>query len=175
MGITRAANVLAAVSLLAEPAAAACSSEPRLHALDFWLGTWSVQSNGETVGIDVVESILGGCAILERWTDAGGGKGLGLFWFDARKDAWQQVWVTDDALQPFGTKQKSEVREFTAQSRIRFAGRHAGHAPGREVLDRTTLTRLESGMLQQRIEISDDEGQTWKTIFDAAYLPPGSP
>ena len=175
MGTIRAASALAAVLCVVEPAFSACGSEPRLHALDFWLGTWSVSSNGETVGTDVVESILDGCAVLERWTDALGGKGVGLFWFDPVAHVWKQVWVTDDALQPFGTKEKSEVREFTTDSRVQFAGRHAAGTSGGTVLDRTTLTRLESGAVHQRIEISGDDGRTWETVFDADYRPAGSP
>jgi hypothetical protein len=43
--------------------------------LDFWLGEWDVWAEGERVGENRIEKILKGCAIVEHWRDARGGRG----------------------------------------------------------------------------------------------------
>ena len=41
-------------------AGAACGDEPRLHALDFWLGRWDVTASGEPSGSNEIDAILDG-------------------------------------------------------------------------------------------------------------------
>jgi len=41
----------------------------------------------------------------------------------------------------------------------------------RSFLDRTTLTPMEEGKVRQVIETSRDEGERWRTGFDAVYVP----
>jgi hypothetical protein len=157
--------------LLVVPAAprADCAAEPRLHALDFWIGHWDVTAGGEPSGTNDVEAILGGCAVTEHWLDVGGNAGLSLFWYDLNADVWKQVWVTPQALLPGGAKEKAEVRELTSPTRIRFQGRYPGRAPGVAIDDRTTLTREAPDRLRQLIEVSKDGGKTWVAVFDAEY------
>ena len=171
MAITRAASLAAATLALtgAGQAAAGCRDEPRLHALDFWLGHWDVTASGEPSGRNDIAPILDGCAVTERWLDVEGHPGLSLFWFDRNADRWKQVWVTDQALVPGGAKEKTEVRELTTPTQIRFQGRYPGRAPGVIVEDRTTLTREADGAVRQVIEVSKDGGKTWMTGFDAEY------
>ena len=145
-----------------------CADVPRTHALDFWIGQWSVHAQGERVGDNLIERILAGCAVTERWKDVRGREGLSLFYYDAAQDLWKQVWVTDDALRTGGLKEKVEQRELTAPGRMRFQGRYAGPS-GATIVDRTTLTSNPDGTLHQVIEISSDEGKTWRTIFDSVH------
>lgn len=157
------------LALAAIPAAAGCEDAPRLRALDFWQGRWIVSAHGAFAGHDVVERVLDGCALTERWLAADGHAGLGLFWYDRETDRWKQVWVTDSALRAGGTKEKAEIREMTAPDRIRFQGRYPSGAEGRIVHDRTTLSREGADRVRQLIEISTDGGTTWKTAFDGEY------
>jgi hypothetical protein len=172
MGTTRAArSALATALLLTAAPAAACGDEPRLHALDFWLGRWIVSAEREFAGHNVIEKILDGCAVTERWLSARGHVGLSLFWFDRHADRWKQVWVTDRALDVGGSKEKTEVRELTTPERIRFQGHYPGGQDRTIIEDRTTLTLDAPGRVRQRIEISTDGGKTWKTVFDGEYRP----
>jgi hypothetical protein len=156
---------------LAGPARAEdCRDAPRLHALDFWLGHWAVSSDGETAGNNTIESILGGCAITERWTDVRGRAGFSLFYYDRNADSWKQVWVTESSLVAGDTKEKKEIRNMTTASAIRFQGRYHGDAPGVMIEDRTTLTREAADRVRQIIEISTDGGKTWHTTFEGYYL-----
>lgn len=45
------------------------------------------------------------------------------------------------------------------------------HPDAGEWLDRTTLTPLGDGMVRQLIEISRDQGESWRVAFDAIYRP----
>jgi hypothetical protein len=148
---------------LADSQAQECRQSPRMHALDFWLGRWDVSQGGRLVGTNTIESTLNGCAILEHWRDLQGGEGISLFYFDQSTNLWKQVWITDRALKPGGTKEKIEQLEYTASGRIRFQG-----------IDRTTLTRMQDGKVRQVIESAVDDGKTWRTTFDAVYQPSSS-
>ena len=172
MGTTRLArSSLAILLLLADPPATAdCAGEPRLHALDFWLGRWLVSWEGEFVGHNVIEKTLDGCAVTERWLDVRGRAAFSLFWFDPGEDRWKQVFLTDHALDVGATKEKAEVTSLTTPTRIRFQGRYPGHADGSLIEDRTTLTLEKPEHVRQLIEISTDGGETWKAVFDGKYI-----
>jgi hypothetical protein len=139
-------------------------------ALDFWVGEWKVALNTaqrEPAGTDRVERASKGMAVIERWTDTGGGEGTSLFSFDPYACAWHQVWITDDPAQVGGLKHKDLVALLPGGG-VRFQGAY----PGRRVvtvLDRTTLTPRPDGTVRQVIEVSRDGGTTWETGFDAIY------
>jgi hypothetical protein len=142
-----------------------CQSDPEYQKLDFWVGTWDVYDNhdGTLNGTDVVEKIVGGCAIVENWREAdGSGEGKSLFYYQRAKKRWKQVWVTDAGP----IKEKQLVDEL--KGGVRFQG-EIPHLDGSSHLDRTTLTPLPGGKVHQVIEISRDAGKTWETVFDAEY------
>jgi hypothetical protein len=61
-----------------------CDADPNYHKLDFWVGAWDVYDNHDSTlnGTDVVEKIVGGCAIIENWREAdGSGEGKSLFYY----------------------------------------------------------------------------------------------
>lgn len=146
----------------------ACAAETRLHALDFWLGDWEVFAGSEQAGTNRITAILHGCAIEERWRDMQGGEGRSLFYFDRGGGRWKQVWVSEMGLAIGGTKEKTEQLELTTPTQVRFQGSYPGRE-GLTVLDRTTLTRNADRSVRQLIEISLDDGATWRTTFDATY------
>jgi ketosteroid isomerase-like protein len=126
------------------------------HRMDFWIGTWDVRSpGGDAAGTNVIERVLGGCAVLEHWTDADGSAGKSLFYVDRLGGRWKQVWVTDDGA----FKEKTEVPGFAEG--MRFQG-EIPLADGRRIQDRTTLSVLADGRVRQRIEQSRDAGKSWR-------------
>jgi hypothetical protein len=170
-GTTRAARSALAAALILPGIAAAdsCGDDPRRHALDFWLGSWNVSWNDEFVGHNLVESVLEGCAVTERWLDVRGRSAFSLFWFDRETNRWKQVFLTDQAFRTGATKEKSEVTEMTTPTRIRFQGRYPGRGTDASIDDRTTLTLEAPGLVRQHIEVSEDGGSTWRTVFDGTY------
>lgn len=146
-----------------------CSGEP-YERLDFWLGSWEVNDpEGRRQGANLIEKTLDGCVVRERWTGASGGRGESLFYFHRAESRWKQVWVTGTGF----VKEKAEVAGYTGPG-LRFQGEVL--YPGRgTLLDRTTLTPREDGTVRQVIEVSEDEGATWRATFDGIYTPHESP
>ena len=159
-----------AIAILA-PAAyqPSCAADSAYQVLNFWVGNWRVvDSAGTEVGTNRVESILGGCAIVENWTDASGSEGKSLFYYVSAQRQWKQVWVTPSAMMPGGQKEKHLVARFT-DGGVRFQGEYQGQHG--LVLDRTTLQPLAGGWVRQVIEVSRDGGQQWLVTFLGLYLP----
>ncbi len=144
-----------------------CADVPPFAELDFWVGEWTVWIGDERVGTNRIAKQLDGCAITEEWHDGGGGEGRSLFFVPPDADHWQQVWLTSRALEPGGTKEKTQVREGVPAGSVRFAG--TMHNRGRSWLDRTTLTPQPDGTVRQVIEVSTDGGASWRATFDAIY------
>lgn len=128
--------------------------------MDFWVGKWKVFSDGKLDGADVVEKVVNGFAIIENWKDASGSTGKSMFYYMPAKKQWKQVWVTEIGVY------KEKLSE-PVENGIRFAG-HVFLPDGREIQDRTTLTKMDNGDVHQVIEYTKD-GKTWITSFDAIY------
>jgi hypothetical protein len=140
-----------------------CRTDPGYRLLDFWLGSWEVKEGDELAGTNAIDSILDGCAVVERWHGADGHDGQSLFYRELASGEWRQVWVTDAGPM----KEKRLVKDFPSPG-IRFAG-EIRRKSGELVHDRTTLTPLPDGSVRQVIEQSTDGGKTWRTGFDAIY------
>lgn len=154
------------------PPGTGCAADPAFHALDFWVGTWRVRSNGRYAGSDVVTSELAGCAVVEKWSDADGSHGQGLFVYDTFSGRWQQMWVSDAATHVGGLKFKTLVARYP-DGGVRFQGVLPAPPGKPPILDRTTLTPVADGTVHQVIEISRDGGSTWTATFDATYARAG--
>jgi hypothetical protein len=145
-----------------------CDDDDKYSQLDFWVGEWDVWSGDELAGTNVIEKTLGGCAVLEHWTGAGGGEGKSLFYVDGG-GMWQQVWVTEWSRHTGGVKEKT-WQSLDNDKQVRFQG-EISLPDGGSYLDRTTLTDLGNGEVRQLIEVSRDGGETWEATFDAVYRP----
>jgi len=128
--------------------------------LDFWTGKWKVFSEGKLDGTDVVETIVSRFGIIENWRDDTGATGTSLFYYMPARKQWKQVWVTEAGVY------KEKVSEPWPKG-IRFTGR-IFLPDGREIQDRTTLTRIPGGNVRQVIEYSKD-GHRWTKSYDAVY------
>ncbi len=163
-------GVILTAILRAEESTPLCAEEPGFHKLNFWLGEWRVvDAAGQLQGVNRIEKMLDGCAVVEHWTGAGGKQGKSWFYFNYFTGEWSQIWITQNSTQPAGIKEKKLVESF-ADGGVRFQGR-AYVGKDRSVLDRTTLTPMEDGRVHQVIEWSPDEGATWNLGFDAYYVP----
>lgn len=147
-----------------------CDENEGFRRLDFWLGDWVVYVGEQQVGTNRIEKILAGCAIMEHWTDVGGNEGKSLFFYNPTTDRWKQVWVTEDATRPGGLKEKGLIDQFE-DGGVRFQG-EIPLPGGRTYLDRTTLTPMPDGSVEQVIEVSRDGGKRWQVTFDARYVKP---
>ncbi len=148
-----------------------CMENPAFETLDFWVGEWDVFAGDTQVGTNRIEKILDGCAIMEHWQDARGGQGKSLFYYHPTEERWKQVWVTPNPFRPGGVKEKTHI-ETLDNGTIRFQGTVVT-PQGQPYLDRTTLVPMGNGDVRQIIEISMDEGESWREMFNAVYKKKG--
>ena len=161
--------LLAVTAAPARAQARGCAGDSTYAKLDFWVGTWRVYVGDTLVGSNRIAKILEGCAVIEEWQDAMGGRGQSLFYVEPALGQWRQVWVTDAARRVGGLKEKHLIASLPGGG-VRFQG-ELRHPDGRIVLDRTTLTPLAGGQVRQLIEVSSDGGSSWRPSFDARYRP----
>jgi hypothetical protein len=115
---------------------------------------------GKPAGRNRIEPILGGCALRESWTGAGGSSGTSYNAWDRQRRRWHQTWVDDGGLV------------------LRLEG---GLVDGKMVLsgetrdstgvaqNRITWEQTGQGTVRQLWEVSPDGGRTWRIVFDGRY------
>ncbi len=144
-----------------------CAQDPLYQELDFWVGNWEVlDTAGTVIGSNLIGKTMADCAIIENWSSVEGIKGMSLFYVDNTIGNWKQVWVTETAKAPGGTKEKMLMEKWPDGSLV-FQGQY----PYKEgtMHDRTVLTPLADGTVQQVIQYSLDDAQTWQTGFIGIY------
>lgn len=140
---------------------------PQLRHLDFWIGDWDVFSPaGQRLGANTITREEDGHVIRERWTSADGLTGQSINYYEPASAQWKQVWVSARG----GIVEMAGALEGGA---MRFKGRQIS-PQGRVELHKTTLTPLADGRVNQRIEQSQDGGETWYVAFEGVYVRKGS-
>jgi hypothetical protein len=137
-----------------------CGSEPERHRFDFWIGEWDVTTKaGSPAGHSVIQSVSGGCALLENWTSLRGGNGKSLNAWNPSNKQWQQFWIGQDG-------QVAEYRssEMEGTSLVFFMSYATPSA-----ITRLRFTPLDSVTVRQHSESSSDAGKSWKTDYDFYY------
>jgi hypothetical protein len=141
-----------------------CADAAERHRFDFWIGEWDVTTKGGThVGASAVQSVSGGCALLENWTSANGGHGKSLNAYNPAIGQWQQYWIGQDG-------NPTEFRESTwegASIVLRAHSPAAAKTPATE--QRLTFSPVDSATVRQHGENSTDGGATWTTTYDFYY------
>jgi ketosteroid isomerase-like protein len=143
-----------------------CSS-PEFHQLDFWIGDWDVYDAGESQPSAhiVVDSILGGCALHERYEDTNHSHGESFSAYDPGRKQWRQSWYTDRAkgLELLGAKDNDRISLFATDF---------DSNPQRQV---RAFWRPVEDRVQEKAEVSTDGGKNWKVWFDLSFRPRPSP
>src|SRR2546423_9075486 len=74
-----------------------CANDADRHRFDFWIGEWDVtMPDGHPAGSSVIQSVSGGCALLENWTRGSGGHGKRLKAHKPGLKPWQPVLIRQD-------------------------------------------------------------------------------
>jgi hypothetical protein len=142
-------------------APAPCLNDPERHHFDFWIGAWNVTTKtGSPAGSSVIQSVSGGCALLENWTSMRGGNGKSLNAYNPFVHQWQQYWIGQD-----GAVAEYRTSQFDGTSLIFFM---KGEASDDSVV-RLTFTPLDSTTVRQHSESSGNGGKTWNTQYDLYY------
>ena len=159
--LAAASTVTSAQTPASTRAPAPCAADPDRHRFDFWIGEWDVTTkSGTPQGRSVIQSVSGGCALLENWTSARGGNGKSLNAYNPQIGQWQQYWIGQDGL----------VTEFRSSQ---FDGKSLTFFEKNEArpdsVGRLSFTPVDSATVRQHGEISTDGGKTWRTTFDLYY------
>jgi hypothetical protein len=165
-----AATIAALAAAWAEPLAqgAPACTQPEHRQFDFWLGRWEVFTpDGRKAGDNAIESIDGGCALIERWQGRGGFTGTSLNSWDAAARQWRQHWVDSQGglLRLAGA--------FDGTRMVLAGSRPHPERPGAMRRERIAWQLLPDGAVRQQWEQSDDDGASWKTVFDGRYVRSG--
>jgi tetratricopeptide (TPR) repeat protein len=150
-------EAMAAADKLAKP----CAYQTEYKQLDFWVGEWTVTSNGQPIAKSSIQSIVNGCAILENYSQANGFVGKSLNFFDPNLRKWRQVWID-------GTTRVAELVGEYKDGAMHYTGE--GTMPdGSKLLRRMTLFNLAPDRMRQFCEASTDRGKEWQVRCDLIY------
>lgn len=135
---------------------------PEHRQFDFWIGDWEVLTPaGKTAGRNRIEPILGGCALRESWTGAGGSNGTSYNAWDRQRRRWHQTWVDNGGL-------VLRLEGGFADGRMVLSGETLDSA-GATVLNRISWQETGPKAVRQLWEVSSDGGKTWGVVFDGRY------
>jgi hypothetical protein len=145
------------------PAAGPCDA-PEYRQFDFWVGDWTVTSNGTAAGTNSIHPVHGGCALQENWqgTGEGGISGSSYNMYDKATGKWHQAWVDSSGgllLIDGGLVDGSMV----------LSGKRPTRDGSGEATHRITWTPSDDGSVRQLWEASKDGGSTWSVLFDGIY------
>ena len=127
---------------------------------DFMLGDWNVATaEGKLVGRDHIEKTYGSCVVQEHWTSVDGGTGGSVSIYDMSRKLWHQTWVDS-------TGTLVVLEGGLKDGRMVMTGEMT--QAGKRVQDRMSWTP-QDGKIRQLWETSEDNGKTWRTIFDVYY------
>src|SRR4029078_6123747 len=123
-----------------------CANDPERRKFDFWVGDWTVTTAGGTVvGSSVVQTINGGCSLLENWTSTRGSTGKSLNSFNPVISKWQQYWVDQ-------TGGDTEYRDREWRNGSLSFSPHTLQATGASVLQRLTFSAMSDSVVRQHGE-----------------------
>jgi hypothetical protein len=157
--------VLASSISAASPAASPSCSSDEHRQFDFWAGDWdayALDEDEKLVARARVEVILDGCALLEVYDQLDGLRGQSFSIYDAPRRVWHQSWVTNRGKLLLLDGRFQEGRMVLTGTDRRSDGR----AP----LIRGAWKKVEKGV-RETAETSDDNGRTWKPLFDILFKP----
>ena len=141
-----------------------CVGNADRHRFDFWVGEWQVTTaNGNVVGSSSVQSMAGGCGLLENWTAANGTTGKSLNAYNPVSKQWQQYWVGQGGA--VTEYRESEWHDGSLSLIARASARSVAAAP----IQRLTFTPVNDSTVRQHGEVSADSGSTWTTTYDFYY------
>lgn len=129
------------------------------HQFDFWVGDWDVFEAGKSVAHVIVDKILGGCVIRERYREPRGYEGQSFNVYDAGQHCWRQTWMTNSG-------KFLEITGKLQGDNMVLSGTDYDSAPARLV--RGTWKPTKGGVEETAIT-STDGGKTWATWFDLFF------
>ncbi len=151
------------------------------HQLDWFIGTWDVQSrvlmNADTdewldeTATSTVEPVIGGFALLERYEGSYGGapiQGMSVRIYNTSTERWHQRWTdnTSPGFAPY-TGQFADG-QFVAYSDNGYSPEVDGGTEKQRGL-REIFFDIEEDHFSWRLEQTTDGGMSWTTVWTLEY------
>jgi len=141
-----------------------CTTAPHTHDFDFWIGEWDVYQTGthNLVGHSLVQSIAGGCSILENWNATTASNGKSLNYYDVNAGAWEQDWVGSGggAQKYLHGEYKNGAMHFTYEST----------SNGQKMTGNFFFYNIDRNTVRQYQDMSTDGGKTYTVAYDLTYI-----
>jgi hypothetical protein len=141
-----------------------CSAEPHSHDFDFWIGEWDVYQTGtqNLAGHSLVQSISGGCAILENWTDTKGHTGKSINYYNPATGKWEQDWIGSGGgpQRYLNGIYKDSIMHFTYESTVK----------GKPVSGNFKFYNIDKNTVRQYQDVNNDDGKTVTVSYDLTYV-----
>jgi tetratricopeptide (TPR) repeat protein len=144
-----------------------CSRNPRNHDFDFWIGDWTCYRNGtETLsGYSHIESMAGGCAILENYSSTQAYTGKSFNYYDTVSGKWKQDWIGSGGP---SDRQHYDQGEF-ADGKMNFTY-EITNASGEKTKGNFIFYFISSDSVRQYQDVVDVKGKTVSVTYDLIYI-----
>lgn len=136
---------------------------PEARQFDFWVGKWRVTGPGTLPFTDTVKIVAGGTALIETWAAPdGSSSGSSINVYDTANKTWTQTYADSNGLflQLTGKFENGEMILF---------GKFRNPANNRVQLGRLRFSNITKNGLDQDMEVSDDNGQTWTLFYQTHW------
>jgi hypothetical protein len=147
------------------PPKSVCETTESFNDWDFWVGEWKVYSNDEIHTFQGTNSITKhhkNCLIMENWTNAQGGEGSSMNYYDPVEKQWRQLWVAGGYSIDY-TGGLEESGSMVLNGKINY------YKQEKSFPFRGSWTPNEDGSVRQFFEQFDAEKDQWTVWFDGIY------
>lgn len=139
-------------------------ADPKASEFDFWLGEWTAEWGGDGHGTNIVTKALGGCVVLENFTDLDleprSLVGMSVSTYVARESCWKQTWVDNQgSYLDFKGGMTDEGMVLSRQT----------EHEGKTIHQRMVWYDIAADTFEWHWDRSDDGGETWKTLWHIHY------
>jgi len=143
-----------------------CSKEPRNRDFDFWIGDWNCYRTGTQIlsGSSHVESMAGGCAILENYISTQAYTGKSFNFYDTASGKWEQDWI--GAGGP-GDRQRYYNGEFK-NGKMQFIY-ETSNPTGEKVKGNFIFYFINQDSVRQYQDLMDANGKIISVTYDLTY------
>lgn len=126
------------------------------------MGEWDVYVDNQKRAESSVTFTNGNCGILEDYRPLNTPGGNSISYFDAADGRWKQEWVSNGRVSHYVEP------ESYSKGQMQLIARH-GSKNGYILLRMIYYHNETDDTVRQVMDRSDDNGETWKTIFDGLY------
>ena len=151
-----------ATQAFAAEGSGSCTADSEVRQLDYWLGHWTMKSDGGSSTSSKVTLSLDKCMFIEHWENGKGHVTEKMFAYSPEDKNWGGMFADNEGrVHVFlAGKVSSGTAEFHGPSR---------GPNGETVLHKLRVVRMAPDRLEETWEKSVDNGANWTTVYRAEY------